>query len=185
MDHLASEKDSLREQLASTESQFRSAKEEGHKFNELHTETVAELSANAWDREISATAELNLSCAVTHARLESRRQTLEEVHAKGFVLSAKIEKVKALEEEAVTLLYTDEDSVSDFESGEDEDEVPEGEKSTEGQTTEDMEENGSRVSEACVGGGSNDNIPNTEGLSPNSPDEALKKKKAMQPRSDA
>nr|XP_016488589.1 PREDICTED: uncharacterized protein LOC107808576 [Nicotiana tabacum] len=48
-----------------------------------------------------------------------------------------------------------------------------------------MEENGSRVSETCEGGGSNDSIPNTEGLSPDSPDEAPKKRKAMQPRSDA
>ncbi|XP_070017687.1 uncharacterized protein [Nicotiana sylvestris] len=48
-----------------------------------------------------------------------------------------------------------------------------------------MEENGSRVSETCEGGGSNDSIPNTEGLSPDSPDEAPKKRKVMQPRSDA
>ncbi|XP_070021044.1 zinc finger BED domain-containing protein RICESLEEPER 2-like [Nicotiana sylvestris] len=48
-----------------------------------------------------------------------------------------------------------------------------------------MEENGSRVSETCEGGGSNDSIPNTEGLSPDSPDEAPKKRKVMQPRSNA
>ncbi|XP_070031712.1 zinc finger BED domain-containing protein RICESLEEPER 1-like [Nicotiana tomentosiformis] len=45
-----------------------------------------------------------------------------------------------------------------------------------------MEENGSRVSEAYEGGGSNDSIPNTECLSL---DEAPKKRKVMQPRSDA
>ncbi|XP_070052683.1 zinc finger BED domain-containing protein RICESLEEPER 2-like [Nicotiana tomentosiformis] len=45
-----------------------------------------------------------------------------------------------------------------------------------------MEENGSRVSEVCEGGGSNDSIPNTECLSL---DEAPKKRKVMQPRSDA
>nr|XP_016466539.1 PREDICTED: uncharacterized protein LOC107789279 isoform X3 [Nicotiana tabacum] len=45
-----------------------------------------------------------------------------------------------------------------------------------------MEENGSRVSEACEGGGSNDSIPNTECLNP---DEAPKKRKVMQLRSDA
>ncbi|XP_033513860.2 zinc finger BED domain-containing protein RICESLEEPER 4-like [Nicotiana tomentosiformis] len=45
-----------------------------------------------------------------------------------------------------------------------------------------MEENVSRVSEACEGEGSNDSIPNTECLSP---DEAPRKRKVMQPRSDA
>ncbi|XP_019256432.1 PREDICTED: centrosomal protein of 63 kDa-like [Nicotiana attenuata] len=160
MDRLASEKDSLQEQLASTESQLRSAKEEGHKFMELHTEMAAELSnvkseadafmssyrtdaaaANARVREILATTELKLSCTVNNARLESRKKTLEEVHAKGFDLSTEIEKVKALEKEAAALLSTDEDSVSDSESGEDEDEVPEEEEApeyqvAEGQTTE-------------------------------------------------
>ncbi|XP_019225607.1 PREDICTED: uncharacterized protein LOC109207181 [Nicotiana attenuata] len=162
MDRLASEKDSLREQLASAEIQLRSAKEEGRKYMELHAKTVAELSkvkseadafvssyrtdaaaANARVREISAAAELKLSCAVNHARLESRKKTLEEVHYKGFDLSAEIEKVKALEKEAAALLSTDEDSVNGFESGEDEDEVPEEEhapedQAAEGQTTEDV-----------------------------------------------
>ncbi|XP_070036181.1 zinc finger BED domain-containing protein RICESLEEPER 1-like [Nicotiana tomentosiformis] len=45
-----------------------------------------------------------------------------------------------------------------------------------------MKENGSRVSEAYEDGGSNDSIPNTECLSL---DEAPKKRKVMQPRSDA
>nr|XP_009801754.1 PREDICTED: uncharacterized protein LOC104247429 [Nicotiana sylvestris]XP_016445407.1 PREDICTED: uncharacterized protein LOC107770600 [Nicotiana tabacum] len=162
MDRLASEKDNLREQLASAESRLWSAKEEGHKLNELHIEAAAELSkvkseadtfvssyqtdvaaANARAREISAAAELNLSFTVNHARLESRRHTLEEVHAKGFDLFVEIEKVKALEEEAAALLSTDKDSVSGSESGDDEGEVPEGEKApinqaAEGQTTEDV-----------------------------------------------
>ncbi|XP_019232806.1 PREDICTED: uncharacterized protein LOC109213461 [Nicotiana attenuata] len=162
MDRLASEKDSVREQLASAESQLQSAKEEGHKFIELHTKTAAELSkvkseadafvssyrtdaaaANARVREISATTELKLSCAVNHARLESRKQTLEEVHAKGFDLSKEIEKVKALEKEAAALLSTDENYVSGSESGEDKDEVPDEEKApedqaAEGQTTKDV-----------------------------------------------
>ncbi|XP_009788065.1 uncharacterized protein [Nicotiana sylvestris] len=122
MDRLASEKDCLREQLASVESKLQSEKEEG--------------PANARAREISAVAEHKLSYAVNHAHLESRRHTLEEMHAKGFDLSVEIEKVKALEEEAAALLSIDEDSVSDSESGEDEDEVPNVQEASEDQAVE-------------------------------------------------
>ncbi|XP_019246642.1 PREDICTED: uncharacterized protein LOC109226311 [Nicotiana attenuata] len=82
-------------------------------------------AANTRAQEISITAEVKLSCALYHARWQSRREPLEEVHARGFDLSADIERAKTLEEEAAVLLSDDEDSASGFESGGDEDEVPE------------------------------------------------------------
>ncbi|XP_019266684.1 PREDICTED: uncharacterized protein LOC109244106 [Nicotiana attenuata] len=57
----------------------------------------------------------------------TRTETLEEVHARGFDLSADIEKAKALEEEVAALLSDEHDSASGSESGGDEDGVPEGE----------------------------------------------------------
>ncbi|XP_070019529.1 uncharacterized protein [Nicotiana sylvestris] len=55
---------------------------------------------------------------------QSRRETLEEVHTRGFDLSADIEKAKTLEEEVVALISNDEDSASGSESGGDGDEFP-------------------------------------------------------------
>ncbi|XP_070018271.1 uncharacterized protein [Nicotiana sylvestris] len=59
-------------------------------------------AANTRSKEISTAAEVNLSCSLYHARRQSRRETLEEVHARGFDLSADIEKAKTLEEEVAT-----------------------------------------------------------------------------------
>ncbi|XP_019229685.1 PREDICTED: uncharacterized protein LOC109210689 [Nicotiana attenuata] len=148
MERLASEKDTLREQLASIERQLQSVKEESlarsRKIEELEAKSAAELAkaktdaeafvsayradteaANTRAKEISAAAEVKLSCALNHARRQSRRETLEEVHARGFDLSADIEKAKTLEEEAAVLLSDDDDSPSGSESGGDKDEVPE------------------------------------------------------------
>ncbi|XP_019226386.1 PREDICTED: uncharacterized protein LOC109207840 [Nicotiana attenuata] len=130
MGRLASEKDTLREQLASNERHLQSVKEESlarsRKIEELEAKSAVEL-ANSWAKEISAAAKVKLSCALDHARRQSRRETLKDVYARGFNLSADIKKAKSLEEEAVTLLSVDKDSASGSESGGDEDEVPEGE----------------------------------------------------------
>ncbi|XP_019246424.1 PREDICTED: uncharacterized protein LOC109226076 [Nicotiana attenuata] len=82
-------------------------------------------AAKTHAKEISAAAEVKLSCALDHAMRQSRRETLKEVHACGFDLSADIEKAKTLEEKAVALLSDDEDSPSGSESGGDENEFPE------------------------------------------------------------
>ncbi|XP_070010465.1 uncharacterized protein [Nicotiana sylvestris] len=119
MDCLASEKDTLREQLALIECQFQSVKEEI--LARAKSEAKAFISsyradaeaANTRAKDIFVVAEVKLSCALDHARRQSRRETLEEVLARGFDLSADIEK--------------EEDSPSGSESGGDEDEVPEDE----------------------------------------------------------
>nr|XP_016493963.1 PREDICTED: protein CROWDED NUCLEI 4-like [Nicotiana tabacum] len=84
-------------------------------------------ASNTRVEKISIAAEVKLSCALNHAIRQTRRETLDEVHARGFDLSADIEKAKTLEEEAAALLSDDEDSASGYESGGDEDEVPKGE----------------------------------------------------------
>ncbi|XP_019265226.1 PREDICTED: uncharacterized protein LOC109242819 [Nicotiana attenuata] len=148
MNCLASEKDTLREQLTSIERQLQNAKEESlarsRTIEELEAKSAAELTkakyqaeafessyradakaANTWAQEISIAAEVKLSRALDHARRQSRRETLEEVHARGFDLSTDIDKAKTLEDEAATLLCDGDDFASGSESGEDENEVPE------------------------------------------------------------
>ncbi|XP_070005860.1 cilia- and flagella-associated protein 45-like [Nicotiana sylvestris] len=128
---MASKRDTLRKDLASTQSLLQSAKEEAHKLKALHTESSFALSmarsdadvlilsyredvaaANTQAREISEEDELKLARALAHAQLEARRQAFEEVYVKGFDLYAEIEEVKALEEESAALTTSDEGSAS-------------------------------------------------------------------------
>ncbi|XP_070047462.1 vicilin-like seed storage protein At2g18540 [Nicotiana tomentosiformis] len=95
-----------------------SEKDEGHIRGRVE-------AANTRAKEISDAAEVRLSRVAEHARRQSRRETLEEVHARGFDLTVDIESAKVLEDEAEALLSDDEDSVSGSENGGDEDEAPE------------------------------------------------------------
>ncbi|XP_070057859.1 uncharacterized protein [Nicotiana tomentosiformis] len=127
MDCLASEKDAVRAQLSLVEHHLQSVKEESsakaQKIEELEAKLVAELAkakseaealvasyradaeaANIRAQKISVAIEVKLSCAVDHARRESRRETLEEVHARGFNLSADIESAKVLEDKFTAFL---------------------------------------------------------------------------------
>ncbi|XP_070001997.1 uncharacterized protein [Nicotiana sylvestris] len=148
MDNLTSEKETLREQIASLEHQLRGVKEEslarGLNIDELKARSAAELAkaksnvegimtsyradaeaANVREKEIYFAAEDKLSSTFEHARRKSRRITLEEVHARSFDLPTDIETTKILEEEATALLFDDDDSASGSESEGDGDEVPE------------------------------------------------------------
>ncbi|XP_070056786.1 protein MLP1 homolog [Nicotiana tomentosiformis] len=148
MGRFASEKDVVRAQLSSVERQLQRVKVENlaraQKVEELETRLSAELArstseaevlvafyradaeaANTREKEISDAAEVRLSRVADHARRQSRRETLEEVHARGFDLTADIERSKVLEDEAGALLSDDEAFVSGSESGGDEDEAPE------------------------------------------------------------
>ncbi|XP_070019810.1 uncharacterized protein [Nicotiana sylvestris] len=72
---------------------------------------LASTQANARAREISEEVELKMARSLAHARLEARR-TIEEMHAKGFDLSAEVEEVKALKEESAAPASSDEGSGS-------------------------------------------------------------------------
>nr|XP_009790675.1 PREDICTED: uncharacterized protein LOC104238094 [Nicotiana sylvestris] len=155
MDLLASKKDTAQAQLSSVERQLQSMKEEilvrAKKIEELETQLVAELAkatsevekvkaeaeafmavyranaeaANAQAKDIFYVAEVRLSCVASHAKYQSRRETLEEIHARGFDLTADIESEKVLEAEVEAFLSDDESgSASGYESGEYEDEAP-------------------------------------------------------------
>ncbi|XP_070022491.1 uncharacterized protein [Nicotiana sylvestris] len=74
-------------------------------------------AANAQVKEISDATQVRLE----HDKCQSRRETLKEVHARGFDLTTDIENSKALEAEVEALIFNDDnsDSVSGSESGED------------------------------------------------------------------
>ncbi|XP_070010558.1 uncharacterized protein [Nicotiana sylvestris] len=151
VDRLASEKDTARAQLSFVERQLQSIREESlaraKKIEQLETRLAVELAkaasvakkakanaeaivavyradakaSNARAKEIFDAAQVRLSRAVEHAKCQSRRETLEKVHARGFDHTAVIKNAKVLEAEAEALLSDDDDSgiVSGSESGED------------------------------------------------------------------
>ena len=134
MDRLASEKDAVRAQLSSVKHQLQSVKEENlaqaQKVKELKTRLTAELARATSEVEAlmaayRADAEVRLSRVAEHARRQSRRETLEEVHARGFDLTDDIKSAKVLEDEVGVFFSDNEDSGSGSENGGDEDEAPE------------------------------------------------------------
>ncbi|XP_070030038.1 uncharacterized protein [Nicotiana sylvestris] len=106
MDSLASEKETLREHLASLERRFQKVKEEslarGRKIKELKTKSVVELAQAKSDAEAIASS----------YRADAKTSNI---------------RVKALEEEVAALLSNDEDSASGSDSGGDKEEDPEDE----------------------------------------------------------
>lgn len=135
MDSLASEKETLREQLATLKRRLKNVKEEsldqGHKLEELKSKSVAELAtvrpdakaiiysyradtkaANAREKENPSVAKVKLSSALDHARRPSRRETIKEVHARDFDLSSNTERANTLVEEDAAFLFDDDDSAS-------------------------------------------------------------------------
>ncbi|XP_019253918.1 PREDICTED: uncharacterized protein LOC109232614 [Nicotiana attenuata] len=150
----------LREELKMKEAETLGVKEESLardcKIGELKAKSAAELAkarsdieaiissyradaeaANARAKEFSSAAEVKLSSALDHARRQSRRVTLGEVHARGFILSADIERARILKEEVAALLSDEDDSASGSKSGGDEDGVLEDE-ALEDATAEDV-----------------------------------------------
>ncbi|XP_070050152.1 uncharacterized protein [Nicotiana tomentosiformis] len=146
MDRLASEKDVVQAQLSLVECQLQSIKVENlaraQKVKDLETRLAAELAratsevealvasyradaeaANTRAKEIFDIAKVRLSRVAEHARRQSPRETLEEVHARGFDLTADMENAKVLEDEVGALLSDDEDFASGSESGGEEDDA--------------------------------------------------------------
>ncbi|XP_070042877.1 uncharacterized protein [Nicotiana tomentosiformis] len=150
IDRLASEKEVARAQLASAETQLQSLKEKALVQTKKIEEFQYRLGSATSDREKLATelaaAKLEVEMATTnadamvavyrfdskaaqaranwvaeHAKCHSRRETLEEIHARGFDLTAEIENAKELEAEARVLAFPNDDdsgSMSGSESGE-------------------------------------------------------------------
>ncbi|XP_070057357.1 uncharacterized protein [Nicotiana tomentosiformis] len=146
MDRLASEKDIAQAQLASTEVQLRAVKEkalvQAKKIEEFQSQLSSFVSNQenlAKDLEMAKSeakvvkvdademvavykadveeAQVRAKDIIEHAKRQSRRETLEEIHAWGFDLSTEIESAKELEVEAKKLAYPKDDKESE-DSGE-------------------------------------------------------------------
>ncbi|XP_070035661.1 intracellular protein transport protein uso1-like [Nicotiana tomentosiformis] len=152
MDHLAVDKETARAQLSSAETQLQDMKEkssvQASKIEELEARLASELAKAKSDakkakanadafvavyranaeaaqeqaREAAETAKARAHWVAELAKCRSRRETLEEIHSRGFDLTEEIKRAKELKADAEALASNDDDdddrSKSGSESGE-------------------------------------------------------------------
>nr|XP_016513761.1 PREDICTED: plasminogen-binding group A streptococcal M-like protein PAM [Nicotiana tabacum] len=131
-----------REQLVSVEAQLRATREKAEARSQKIKELQSQLSSAVADRETLAkelkaaksvaeitkadvdemvaqyradaeAAQDRLKDVVQYVKWQSRKEALEEVHARGFELSAEIESIKGLEAEAKKLAYPEDEGDSE------------------------------------------------------------------------
>ncbi|XP_070035198.1 uncharacterized protein [Nicotiana tomentosiformis] len=147
MDHFAAEKETALSQLSSVESQLRGMKEknsiQAKQIEELEARLASELAkdkseankakveaeaiaviyqadveaAQVQARQAAETAQTRAHWIVELAKCQSRRETLEEIHARGFDLTDEIIKARECEDDAGALASSDDDDYADSNSG--------------------------------------------------------------------
>ncbi|XP_070053745.1 uncharacterized protein [Nicotiana tomentosiformis] len=139
MDRFAAEKEAARAQLSLAENQLQSLKEkilvQARKIEDLKARLASELAkdekikadadafmadyradaeaAQSHAREVAETARNRAHWIVDFAKCQSQRETLEEIHARGFDLTEEIIKAKWLEADAGALVSDDDDDDDD------------------------------------------------------------------------
>ncbi|XP_070040586.1 uncharacterized protein [Nicotiana tomentosiformis] len=143
MDRFAAEKEVARAQLSSTENQLQSMKEKSsaqvRRIEELEARLAYELATAKSDaqkakadadafvavyradaevaqvqaREAAETTDTRAYWAAELTKCRSRRETLEEIHARGFDLTGEIKRAKELEADAEALASDDDDDDDD------------------------------------------------------------------------
>ncbi|XP_070032096.1 uncharacterized protein [Nicotiana tomentosiformis] len=143
MDCFATEKEASRAQLSSVENQLQSMMEKNsvqvRRIEELEAQLAFELSkaesdaekakanadafmaiyrADAEAAQIQAREAVEIANTRAHwvaelAKCQSRRGTLEEIHARGFDLTEEIKRAKELEADAEALVFDDDDDDDD------------------------------------------------------------------------
>ncbi|XP_070045825.1 uncharacterized protein [Nicotiana tomentosiformis] len=158
MDRLSVEKETARAQLSSAENQLQSMKEkssvQARKIEELEARLASELAKAKSDaekamanadalvavyqedaeatqvqaREVAETANTRAHWVAELSKCRSRRETLEEIHARGFDITEEIQKAKELEANAEALASDDDDGDDESKSGSESGEEPDGEE---------------------------------------------------------
>ncbi|XP_019264933.1 PREDICTED: uncharacterized protein LOC109242539 [Nicotiana attenuata] len=136
IDRLAAEKEAAVAKLSSAEVQLRVIKEKSSaqpkRIEELEAK-LAEAKAKVGKAKIAADKSIAVYLADGEA---DQRETLEEIHARGFDLSKEIAQAKALEADARLLVSSSDDNDDEgSQSRSDNDEGPEGEAAPEGETS--------------------------------------------------
>ncbi|XP_070051337.1 uncharacterized protein [Nicotiana tomentosiformis] len=169
MDRFAVEKEAARAQLSSTKTQLQSMKKKSsvqvRRIEELEVRLASELAKAKYDaekakadadafvagyradaeaaqiqaREASEVTNTRAYWVAELAKCRSRRETLEEIYARGFDLTKEIKRAKELEADAEALVSDDDDNDDDDDgskSRSESREEPDGEKTTPGDNQE-------------------------------------------------
>ncbi|XP_070039418.1 rRNA-processing protein EFG1-like [Nicotiana tomentosiformis] len=147
MDRFATEKEIARAQLSSAENQLQMMKEKGsvqaRRIEELEARLASVLAkaesdaekakadtdalvaiycadaeaAQVQAREAAETADTRAHWVAELAKFRSRRETLEEIHARDFDLAEEIKRAKELEADAEVMVFDDDDDDNDDDDG--------------------------------------------------------------------
>ncbi|XP_070033027.1 uncharacterized protein [Nicotiana tomentosiformis] len=139
MDHFSAEKETARAQLSSAETQLQRMKEKGlvqaRRIEELEARLASVLAKAEFDaekekadadalvavyradaeagqvqaREAAETADIRAHWVAELAKCRYQRETLEEIHARGFYLAEDIKRAKELKADAEALVFDDDD----------------------------------------------------------------------------
>ncbi|XP_070049014.1 uncharacterized protein [Nicotiana tomentosiformis] len=121
IDRFAAEKETARAQLSSAENQLQKMKEkslvQAGRIEELEHRLASELAKVESDAE-KAKADADALVAVYRANAKAaQRETLEEIHARGFDLAEEIKRAKELEVDNEALVSDDDDDENDDDDG--------------------------------------------------------------------
>ncbi|XP_070036145.1 uncharacterized protein [Nicotiana tomentosiformis] len=140
MDCFAAEKEAARAQLSSTENQLQSIKEKSSVQAKADADAFVAVywadaeAAQVQAREAAETTNTRAHLVAELVKCRSRRDTLEEIHARGFDLTEEIKRAKKLEANAEALVSDDDDDGS--KNGSDSREDPDGEETAPGDNQE-------------------------------------------------
>ncbi|XP_070036100.1 uncharacterized protein [Nicotiana tomentosiformis] len=112
MDRFAAKKETARAQLSSAENQLQKMKEK----SSVQARGIEELEArlaSVQAREVAEAADTRAHWVTELAKFRSRRETLEEIHARGFDLAEEIKRAKEFEVDAEALVSDDDDDDND------------------------------------------------------------------------
>ncbi|XP_070032547.1 uncharacterized protein [Nicotiana tomentosiformis] len=122
----------LASELAKAESDAEKAKADADEFVVVYQADAEAAQVQA--REATETANNRAHWVAELAKCRSQRETLEEIHARGFDLTEEIKRAKELEADAEALAFDDDDDGS--KSGSESGEEPDGEETAPGDNQE-------------------------------------------------
>ena len=102
-----SDRERLATELAAAKSEVKTATANADAMVAVYRSDAEAAQVRA--KEVAEAAQARANWVAEHAKCQSRRETLEEIHARGFDLTAEIENAKELEAEARVLAFPDDD----------------------------------------------------------------------------
>ncbi|XP_070055026.1 uncharacterized protein [Nicotiana tomentosiformis] len=111
-----SDRERLATELAEAKSEVKIATANANAMVVVHRSDAKAAQVQA--KDVSEAAQARANRVAEHTKCQSRRETLEEIYARGFDLTAEIENAKELEAEARVLAFSDDDDTGSMSGSE-------------------------------------------------------------------